>query len=248
MGVETLYSARWSGPTLIEKDETQSVNVDIERGGSAPTITAATFSLYSPAGTLLLEDVTATESSGNVSYDIPSATLTDEALGARWLVKFSVTIAGDVHTFYNDAVLCLARIYPPIGHTDIAARHGDITNLLPSGTTSTQAYITEAWVQLTNRMYSESVPFWRLRTPSILRGSLLYGALSLIFRDFSTLLDPGDKYESLADRYEGVYEKEFRSMRARFDSNEDNTISEAQVPTSPVLMLSTGPRRGYRYK
>jgi len=248
VSVETLYSARWSGPTLIEQGETQDVSLAIERSGSATSLTSGTFTLYSPAGEALISAQTATISGGTVSYEIGATDLDDEALGPRWLVKFAVVISGDTHTFYNDAVLCLSRIYPPVGHTDIVGRHGDIANLLPSGTTSTQAYLDEAWSMLTNRMYSESVPFWKLRTPSALRSALLYGALAIIFRDFSTLLDPGDRYDALADRYDADYEREFKALRARFDSSEDNVLTGSQTPTAPVLMLSSGPRRGYRYK
>ena len=46
----TLYSARFNGPTLIERDKAQTITVAIERDGSDPTISSATVTLYDPGG------------------------------------------------------------------------------------------------------------------------------------------------------------------------------------------------------
>jgi hypothetical protein len=244
MGVETLYSARWDGVTLIERGANQTVAVAIERDGSAASLTSATFSLYGPSGEAVLSVVVATVAAGTVSYTIPSATLADEGFGRRWLVRFDVTdAAGDVATYYNDAVICLARLYPTVGHTDLITRHHDLGNLLPAGVTSTQGYIDAAWATLTGKLYSEGVPFWRLRTPTALRDPLLALALEYVFRDLSTLLDAGDRYDELSRRYEASFGREFSKIRSLIDTNEENSVDPDQKGTTAVLMLSSGPRR-----
>ena len=244
MGVETRYSARWDGPTIIERDAAQTVAVDLERGGSDASIASATFSLYDPSGSVKVDAQTATISGGEVSYAIGSTVLQSEAYGSGWLVKFDVVISSQTHSFYNDAALCLARVYPPIGHTDLVARHHDIANLLPSGVTSTQGYIDGAWATLTGRMYSEGVPFWRLRTMSALRDPLILLSLSYAFRDFSTLLDPADRYDELSTRYADQFERAFMQIRSRIDNSEDNAVTGTSNPTSAVIMLSSGRRSG----
>ena len=50
--------------------------------------------------------------------------------GPRWLIEIDLVISGETFTFYNDAVLCLARLYPPIGQTDLIQRHSEAANLL----------------------------------------------------------------------------------------------------------------------
>ena len=241
----TRYSARFEGVTLIERDAANVISVSIEREAVAPTITSATFSLIDPNGTAVIDAQTATIAGGVVSYTIGSTVLANEEYGQRWLVKFAATIAGAVYTYYNDAAVCLARLSPPITHDDITARHGDIANLLPAGTTSTQAYIDAAWIEITGELYSDAVPFWTMRTVSALRQPLILLALTLIFRDFSTLVDASDKYEILSDKYEKQARAALLKMRAFFDRAETDTVDGERKPTAGLIQLSASRRRLY---
>ena len=243
MAIETNYSAVFSGPTLIERDTAQTVGVTVTRSGTDATITSATVTLYKPNGDAVIDAQTATVAGGLVTYDIGSAVLSSEAYGQAWLLRFDVVISSLSYSFYNDAVLCLSRIFPPIGTSALTDRHGDITNLLPTGTTSPQSYIDSAWVELLGRLYSDAIPFWTLRTVSALRPPLLYAALHLVFRDFATMIDPGDRYAELADHYEIKARKEYAKMRGFFDNSQDNQASTERKPGSPLLRLSSGRRR-----
>jgi hypothetical protein len=239
----TRYSARFEGVTLLEKSKAQTVSVSIERSGSAPSITSATFSLMNPAGEAIVDSQTASVAGGVVSYSLGASVLNDEEFGLRWLVLFDVIIGGVTYSFYNDAAICKTQIYPPITPTDLSDRHGDLSNLLPTGVTSTQAYIDAAWIELTSWLYSEAVPFWTLRTVSALREPLIFGALALCFRDFSTLLDSADRYTELAEMYETRKHKARQRLRGYFDRGEDDSVSSSQSPGSSVIMLSARRRR-----
>lgn len=246
---ETVYAARFSGPSLIERNKAQTVSVDLERDGAAPSITSATFTLYKPSGAALsssYDGATATVSGGRItSPSIAAADTVNEALTKDWLVRFDATISSKVYTFYNDAALVRARLYPPIGQTDLVARHRDIAALRPTTLPSLQDYIDQAWADLLTKAYMDGVPFWRWRTPSALRLPLLYRALGVIFRDYATLLDPGDRYTALADSYvgtdhtSGAAEKAYAAMRQKVDGDEDNTVSEDHRSGSPVILLQT---------
>ena len=238
MGVESLYSARWTGPSLIEKGSTQTISIDIERDNAAPTITSATFSLFSPDGDAVVDAATATIASGNISYEIGATVLDSYDYGQKWLIRIDATISSTVYSFYNDGAICKVRIFPPITHSDLTARHGDISSLLPAGTNSTQSYIDSAWIELTGRMYADAIPFWTLRTISALRAPLLYRALSFVFRDFSTMIDPGDKYFELADRYEKEFERSYSKLRGFFDPAQTNIIDGDRKPTASIILLS----------
>jgi len=237
--MSTRYSARFEGVSLLERGKAQTVSVSIERSGSAPTITSATFSLMNPAGEALIDAQTATVAGGVVSYVLPDSTLTNEEYGLRWLVLFEAVIGGVSYSFYNDAAVCKTQIFPPITPTDLSDRHGDLSNLLPTGVTSTQAYIDAAWIELTSWLYSEAVPFWTLRTVSALREPLIFGALALCFRDFSTLLDSADRYTELAELYETRTHKARQRLRGYFDRGEDDSVSATQNPASAIIMLSS---------
>ena len=129
----TPYSARWTGPTLITKSHDTTVTVEIEHGGSAPTVSAVTFSLYSPNGTAIVDGAAASESGGTLSYTVTAASMSSQSYDQGWALKFSATIGGDVHEFYNDAALCLARLYCPIGTTDLTNRYSRLAALQTTG-------------------------------------------------------------------------------------------------------------------
>mgnify|MGYP003629759463 CR=1 FL=1 len=241
----TRYSARFEGVTLIERDAANVISVSIERANAAPTIASATFSLIDPNGIAVIDAQVATIAAGVVSYTIGSTVLAAEEYGQRWLVKFAVTIGSAVYTYYNDAAVCLARLSPPVTHADITARHGDITNLLPTGTTSTQGYIDAAWIEITGELYSDAVPFWTLRTVSALRQPLIMRSLTLIFRDFTTLVDSSDKYEILSDKYEKQAQVAMSKLRGFFDRGEADTVDGERKPTAGLIQLSASRRRQY---
>ena len=240
------WSARFSGPAMIERNKAQTVEVSLEKDGAAATITSATFTLYDSTGAKVKDAVSATVAAGTVSGAIDAADTDGKDLGRNWLVQFDVTIATKVYTFYNDAVLCPARLYSPIGQTDLIARHSDVANLVSTAKNDLQDYIEHAWSDVTNRMYSEAVPFWKFRTPSALRQTLFARCFEMIFRDYSTLFDASDRYADLSDRYGDEYEKAFEKMRNSLDLNEDNTIDTANAPSTATIYLSSGPRRSWR--
>lgn len=240
---DTLWSARFTGPAMIERNKSQEVSVTVERSGAAASVTSATFTLYDPQGTKIKDAVACTTSGGTATGTIAAGDTDGLALARNWLLQFDVTIGGKVYTFYNDAVLCAARLYSPVGQTDLISRHSDVVNLVSTAKANLQDYIDTAWSDITGRMYSDAVPFWRFRTPSALRAVMFARCFELIFRDYSTLFDAGDRYTELSDRYAETYEREFDNLRSKIDTGEDNTIDGGSVPASATIHLSSGPRR-----
>ena len=102
----TLYTARWTGPTLIEQGKSQQISVSVERSGSDATISSGTLTLYRPNGTALVDAVAGTISGGTfTSAAIAGGTTSAESLGPRWLIKVELVIGGATYSFYYDAVL-----------------------------------------------------------------------------------------------------------------------------------------------
>ena len=64
----------------------------------------------------------------------------------------------------------------------------------------------------------------------------------LIFRDYSTLLDPGDRYAELADRYAEQYQIDIEQIRSKMDNSEDGNLTENNLSTASVIQLTTGRR------
>lgn len=243
----TLYSARWTGPTLIEKDKAQKVSVSVERSGSATTLTSGTMTLYRPNGSKLVDAVAGSVSGGTfTSATISASDTQNEDFGPRFLIEIDLVISGETFTFYNDAVLCLARLYPPIGQTDLIQRHSEAANLLGAAVTSLQQYIDQAWSDITNRLYLDGVPFWQWRTPSALRPVLFDRALELLFYDYSTLLNSDSRYAKFAEKYGELYERDFGRLKSTIDEDDNNTLKDEIATGSAVIMLQSGSRR-YKY-
>jgi hypothetical protein len=243
----TLYSARWYGPSLIERDKAQTISVSIERNGSNTTLTSGTLTIFKPNGEKLVDGVAGTVASGTfTSATIAAASTVNEELGPRWLIQVDLVISGATVTFYNDAVLCLGRLYPPIGQTDLIQRHSEAANLLGAAVSSLQQYIDQAWRDVTVRLYGDGCPFWKWRTPAALRSVLFNRAFELLFFDYSTLLNGSDRYATYADRYAQLYEREYEALISTIDKNEDNTLSSEMVGGSSVILLSGTRRRRWR--
>ena len=247
---ETLYSARWSGPTFIERNKDQTVSVKIELNGSAVTITSGTFTLYKPNGETLVDAVAGTSPDGGTfqSATIAAATTSPEQLGKNYLIRVDLVLSGSTFTFYNDAVLCRCRLYPTIGQTDLVERHSEAANLLGSSITSLQQYVSQAFEDITVRLYTEGVPFWKWRTPSALRQVLFDRSFELLFYDYATLLGNNDRYFKLAEKYAGLYERDFERLKSTIDKDEDNTLSNEVAAGSSVVMLSGTNRRRWRVR
>ena len=239
----TTWTARFNGPTMIEKNKDQDVAVTIERAGAAASVSSATFSVYDQDGAAIKTDVSCTVSGGTATGAIAAADTADAVLSRNWLLQFDVTIGGKVYRFYNDAVLCKARLYSPIGQTDLIARHSDVVSLVATSKANLQDYIDTAWSDITGQMYSDAVPFWRFRTPSALRGPMFARCFELIFRDYSTLFDAGDRYSVLSDKYAEQYDREMERLRSKMDKDEDNILDGDSVPATASIHLSSGPRR-----
>ena len=115
---------------------------------------------------------------------------------------------------------------------------------MATGVSSLQQYIDDAWADITNRLYSDSIPFFRLRTPSAFRAAMFSRSFTLIFRDYSTLLDPGDRYAELADRYDAQFEEDIGKIRSKMDTGEDNTLTTSNLSTATVIQLTSSRRTG----
>jgi len=236
----TPYSARWTGPALIPRGQDTTISVDVEHGGSAPTVSAVTFSLWDSNGTVIVDAASASESGGTLSYTVTAASTSSEALGQGFLLKFTATIGGDQHDFYNDAALCLARLYPPIGTTDLTNRYSRLAALQTTGASDLQKFITDAWTELTARLYSEGLPFWRMRTPSALRPYLTAQSMVFALDDLALTLGDGGPYREEARRIEQSLPRLYNKIRSLMDSDEDNNLDEAHQPASAVIQISSG--------
>lgn len=244
MSSTTPYSVRWRGPVLLPHSRAWDVSVSVEHAGASPTISAATFTLYTPDGAARVDAQAATVSGGTLTYSLAGTELTADDMGARWLVLFEATIDGDQLPFYCDAAVCLAPLYPPVGTTDLTDRYSKLADLQATGSSDLQKFVTDAWGELTQKLYSDGVRFWGMRSPGALRPWLLNRSLELALDDLALLIDQGSQYNEEARRLGETLTKLYADIRARLDSTGDNTITETIEAADPVVILSSSRRYG----
>tara|TARA_Y100000593_G_scaffold2827_1_gene5684 strand:+ start:6704 stop:7441 length:738 start_codon:yes stop_codon:yes gene_type:complete len=245
MPTETNYSARWASVTLIPKDRDHVVEMSLERNGAAPTVTAVTFTLFDTGGTKLIDAAAATETAGKLTYTVPAATTTDKSLGSGYMVRFEVTIASQVYWFSNAAAVCLQLLYCPIGTTDLVNRYPKLSDLQVTGASDLQAFVSDAFDQLINKMHSGGLPFWTIRSPSNLKPWLMTRSLSWALASLALVLGKGGPYRDESRRLEAMLKGQYEQIRSTMDVDENNSTSTVQTPTSGVIQLSSS-RGGWR--
>ena len=241
MAVAVPISARFRGPTLLVKNRDTVVEVDIEQSAAAPTTTAVNFSLFDSGGTALISSAAASDTAGTLAYTGAAADTASQSMGIGYMVRFEATIGGVEYRFSNNCAVCLQEIYCPIGTSDLTNRFTKLADLQPSGAASNlQKYVTDAWVNLTTRMYSGGLSFWTIRSPGHLREWLTVRALSYCLADLALVLGNGGPFRDEARRMEktlpGLYEK----IRSLLDTSEDNTTSAVRQSTAGVIQLTSG--------
>ena len=234
----TIYSARWEGPSILEKNAANVITLDVEHSGSAASLTSGVLYLFDQGGTAIVDGVAGTVAAGKfTSASIAASVTQDKALGKGYSIRVDLVIGTETIKCYNDAVLAVARPQNPVGQTDLVDRHSEAANLL-AGSSNLQGYLDAAYRDVLNSLYLSGVPYWTWRTPSALRPVIIAR-----FLDYATLLQGDDRYYALSRHYQEVYDREMNGLRSMIDVSETNTLEPAATTGSAVILLSGASRR-----
>jgi hypothetical protein len=239
----TIYSARWEGPSILEKNAANVITLDVEHSGSAASLTSGVLYLYDQGGTAIVDGVAGTVGSGTFTSATIAASVTqDKTLGKGYSIRVDLVIGTETIKCYNDAVLAVARPQNPVGQTDLVNRHSEAANLL-AGSSNLQGYLDAAYRDVLNSLYLSGVPYWTWRTPSALRPVIIARSFSILFLDYATLLQGDDRYYALSRHYNEIYEREMNGLKSMIDVDETNTLEPAATTGSAVILLSGASRR-----
>lgn len=240
------YAVRWPGPTLIARGRDWRVGAFIENSGAAPTFDAApTLTVRDRSGNVVVDAATMAQSGSVMFATVAAAATASQTLGQGWTVEVSVIAGGITIPFFNDAVLCVAALYSPVGPTDLVSRYSRLDDLQVNGDQAAlQSFVNEAWGELTQKLYEDSVPFWKLRSPAALRPWMMARSLSYALDDLALVLDGDSHYASEARRHEGMLDKRYKAIAAKMDESEDNTLSDQQQGVEAPLILTSGRSQG----
>jgi hypothetical protein len=232
----TEYTARFSGPDLIERGRINPLSCPIFLSGSAVTPTSWALEVYDHTGT---SRASATGIGTACSYSwTPSTSL---PYNEGWRVEWDALIGGVHYVFANDAALVRHRLYPVIDDADLYRRAGALQSTAGdaiSTITTYQAWRDEAWVVIQNRLISRGNRPNLILSPSALREVHITLVLALVFEDFASRNDP--TYREIGTSYREQYERAWNELnfeKAYADSESATPTSGGRKAAHPTFWL-----------
>ena len=238
---DTLYSARFIGPDLIERDRANVLKAPIYRSGALAAPTGGTITIYDGGGAKVVDAAAVTVTASVAQYSLASATVTSQSFGSGWRIDWALAMPdGVTHTFRRSAALVRRALYPVITDTDLTELHSDLTTLRPASLSSYQQYIDSAWHDIIDMLINAGNFPYLVMEPSAFRRVHLYKTVEIIARDFSTSFGDGSKWDGLADVYEMKFDKNWGKLNFIYDSDDDGQPDARKRPASAVMWLGVG--------
>jgi len=237
-GSQTSFlSARLLAPYLIERGKDQLIKCPLYQDGALVVPASGTIDLVDPSNVKQVDGAAVTVSGSIAQYTVLAALTSPLSLGEGWRVDWSLTIAGDVHDFRNDAALVRRSLYPVLTDDDLYRRVSALNPSNPAvihSLTTFQDYRDEAWAEIGGRLIARGNRPNLIMSPNSMRSPHMNLTLALIFDDFSTRLN--DAYREHADYYRREYKESFAELDFLYDSSDSGqadsvTTRRAAVPT-----------------
>ncbi len=240
---DTLYTARFAGPELLERGRLNRITCPVHRSGAlvAPTETGSTVAIYKPDGSALLGPVQVTDVTGSMAvHDVAAGTLTTSVeLAEGYLVEWALIMPdGVTHTFRRACAVGRRRLYPVVTDDDLLRRHSDLADLRPSSQTSYQNQLDEAWEEIVTLLRQGGSIAHLVTSPEEFRRAHLYKTLELIFDDFSISQAAEAKWAAEAKKYEKRFGVAWSGLTLKYDANEDGMPDQTARPAQPVTFLA----------
>lgn len=241
----TLYTARQSGPEVIEAGQDNVITLPVGRDGAlvAPTALGSSITIWNAENVKTHTAAAITVTASIATFTVTNASLAGQVNSDGWRIEWALEIAGEVSTFRRDAALVYRRLYPVVADADLLRLHTDLSRRMPSTETSYQDYLDECWATIEGRLIATGKRPWLIMAPSALREVHLYGTLARIFRDFAQG-GPGTAEWEMAADYERRYEAAWSQLTYPQASQVDGTAADAarrRRAAQPTLWLSGRP-------
>lgn len=233
-GASAPYTARFIGPDELEREIANTISCPVYRSGALVAPSSGTVSVYNPAGVAVVDAAAVTVTGSIATYTITAGTLTNYGYDTGWRIEWNLTISAAAFNARNDAVLVYRCLWPVITDLDIQRFHTDLPRRLPSGESSYQDYIDEAWAQIKSRLVTQGVRPHLILSPSALRSAHLYLTLALVFGDFATGGSQSAEGEARTD-YRALYEAEWARLTFAQATEAGDLASRRRRAVEPVL-------------
>jgi hypothetical protein len=234
------YSVRFPTVDLIVRGVNHTISAPVYRDGVTPVLPLAASVQVFDANNAEVLNETASIVASAASYTIPAGTTSGLTLQIGWRVEWTLQIGSQQLLARNDAALIRRELYPVIGDADMIRRVNSLDSSSATSITARtnlQDHLDESWVQITNRLIEETNRPNLIMSPSSLREVHLELALSLVFADLATRLNPA--YRELAQDHRALYEQAWGRLRFVYDYDDDgqaDSDSERRAAQSTIWL------------
>jgi len=230
---------------VFERGKSSTTTLKVYEDGSAVTPASAEFSLVNEEGNDVIAYTAATIVGTEISYLVPSSKIPNTlSFSDSYLILWKVTIAGKEYIFRRSAALARSKLFPVINDPDLAAHYSDIESIRPSSMTSYQSYITEAFIQIIQRLRDEGNFEYLIINNQSLRSIHLDLTFYLIWKDMDSSGLGEGRYLSLAKEHRSSYDAGFKRLKLKYDLQEDGVASnpDGRRPAKAPVFTAAPPR------
>ena len=249
------YSTNSTTVVLIERERSQTSEIDIYRSGSQLIPTGSTYTLIDVNGKKIIDGVAATIAVGGTCSHTFTIDNTHD-LSEGYLEEWKITFAdGNVPIFRRTAAVVRRRLYPVVSTQDLSNYYHTINDLLPVGLTSWQKYIDTSWDTIIRRVRSRSGSFpYLVMSPDSFFECHIHLSLSRIFEDLHASV--GTTQSHFFEMSQSHYQKyidEYNALNWVYDESNDGKADDPNKRTSSMSMITLnkppyyGIRRGRRW-
>lgn len=231
---DTLYSALFALPELLERGRDNTIKCPVYRAGALVAPSSGTVNVYDANNTLVVSAGAVTVSGSVAQYTVTAGVLASPAMGDGWRVEWSLAMPDSTtRLFRNAGSLVRAAMAPPISDVDLFRRVSGLdpsSNVPLSNHTDYQTFIDEAHTEIQLRLISAGRRPWLVMEPSAMRQPYLLLTLALIFEDFRSRLNAA--YAETAADYRRQYEAAWTGLTFHYDESTDGQSAQGRRKSS----------------
>jgi len=230
---------------VLERGKAATTTLKIYEDGTAVTPTSAYFSLLDESGEDVVAYTAATIVGTEISYLIPASKIpTTIAFSDSYLILWKVLISGTEYIFRRSCAIARSKLFPVINDPDLEAHYSDIASIRPSSMSSYQSYITEAFIQIIQRLRDNGNFEYLIIDNQSLRSIHLDLTFYLIWKDMDSSGLGEARYLALAQEHRRSYDAGFKRLKLRYDLLEDGVASDPDGgrPAKAPIYTATPPQ------
>ena len=245
MPQETAYTHKHGLPDFLVRDRINLIECPVYSGSTLTAPASGTVSIFKGDGSLLVDPAPAVTVTADIAtYSIAAATLpTTLSLQENWLIVWSLTLAGSVHTFQRPAALVRRELHPVVTPADLSAIHQDASSLLASGQTLA-GFLDHAWDMSQRRLLAAGRRPYLVISDFALFDIHRHLAAYLLFNDAASSVGDG-RWSEMAEHHLDRYDQEWARLSLSYDTDEDGQQDVGEMGTAgPTAIHIGGPGRG----